>query len=113
VTTSPLPPDESPDGSSDESPATSPGDDLRPSDPVLVRRQRIASLTSIGQRVGYALYALAAVGFFAGFFVTDYPAWLSTGIVACLIIGSVVLAPSIVFAFAVKAAYRADRDDDW
>jgi hypothetical protein len=31
----------------------------------------------------------------------------------CLIAGSVVLAPAIVFAYAVKAADRADRDNDW
>jgi hypothetical protein len=84
-----------------------------PEDPVLARRRRIAGLTTVGQRLGYALYALAAIGFFAGFFVTDYPGWLTTAIIGCLLVGSAVLAPSIVFAFAVRAADRADRDDDW
>jgi hypothetical protein len=97
----------------DQSPERQPSGGLPATDPVLVRRQRIAGLTSAGQRIGYALYGLAAVGFFAGFFVTDYPSWLTTGIVACLLVGSVVLAPSIVFAFAVRAADRADREGDW
>lgn len=81
-------------------------------DPVLVRRRRIAAITTAGQRLGYLLYALAAVGFFTGL-VVGYAPWLVTGIVACLLAGSVVLAPAIVFSFAVRAADRADRDDDW
>jgi hypothetical protein len=31
-------------------------------------------------------------------------------IVACLVVGSIVLAPAIVFAYAVKAADREDRE---
>jgi len=45
--------------------------------------------------------------------VWGYASWLVTAIVACLLVGSVVLAPAIVFSYAVKAADRADRDDDW
>jgi hypothetical protein len=90
-----------------------PADSPPPEDPVLVRRQRIASLTAIGQRLGYALYTVAAIGFFAGFFITDFPSWLTSLIVGCLLVGSAVLAPAIVFSFAVRAADRADRDDDW
>lgn len=83
-----------------------------PVDPVLARRRRIGRLTQTGQRVGYTLYLAAAVGFFAGL-VWGYASWLVTAIVACLLVGSVVLAPAIVFSYAVKAADRADRDDDW
>jgi hypothetical protein len=35
-------------------------------DPVLVRRARIARAVSIGQRLGYALYLVATIGFFVG-----------------------------------------------
>lgn len=81
-------------------------------DPVLARRRRIAAITTAGQRLGYLLYGLAAIGFFTGLAV-GYAPWLVTAIVACLIAGSVVLAPAIVFGYAVRAADRADREDDW
>ena len=83
-----------------------------PDDPVLARRRRIATITTAGQRLGYLLYGLAAVGFFVGL-ATGYQPWMVTAIVACLLAGSVVLAPAIVFGYAVRAADRADRDDDW
>lgn len=81
-------------------------------DPVLARRRRIAAITTAGQRLGYLLYGLAAVGFFGGLAV-GYAPWLVTAIVACLLAGSVVLAPAIVFGYAVRAADRADREGDW
>ncbi len=80
-----------------------------PADPVLARRARIARLVDVGKRLGYGLYALAIVGFVAGL-VARYTEALTTGIVACLLVGSVVLAPSIVFGYAVKAADREDRE---
>lgn len=79
---------------------------------MLAKRRRIGRLTKAGQRVGYTLYLVATVGFFVGL-VTGYASWLVTVIIASLLVGSVVLAPAIVFSYAVKAAYRADRDDDW
>jgi hypothetical protein len=79
-----------------------------PTDPVLVRRARIARLVSIGQRVGYGLFGLAMVLFFVGLFGT-YTSTLTNAIVACLLVGSFVLAPAIVFGYAVKAAEREDQ----
>ena len=78
-------------------------------DPVLARRARIARLTELGQRIGYALFGLAIVVFVIGF-VVGYSDFLVTVIVASLGIGSVVLAPAIVFGYAVKAAEREDRE---
>ena len=74
-------------------------------DPVLVRRARIARLVTIGQRVGYALFAIAIVAFFVGL-ATEYSPGLVRVIVGCLLVGSAVLAPAIVFGYAVKAAER-------
>jgi hypothetical protein len=78
-------------------------------DPVLVKRARIAKLVEIGQRVGYALFGLAIVLFFVGFF-TDFSSTMTSSIVACLVIGSLILAPAIVFAYGVKAAETEDRE---
>jgi hypothetical protein len=78
-------------------------------DPVLARRARIARLTELGQRVGYALFGLAIVVFVVGF-VAGYSDFLVAVIVTSLVVGSVVLAPAIVFGYAVKAAEREDRE---
>jgi hypothetical protein len=88
-------------------PRPDPGDD-----PVLAKRARIARWVDLGQKVGYGLFAVAVVSFLVGF-VVGLEQWVITLIIVCMLIGSVVLAPAIVFGYAVKAADRADRDGDW
>ena len=78
-------------------------------DPVLARRARIARLTELGQRVGYGLFGIAIVVFVIGF-VVGYSDLLVAIIVGSLGVGSAVLAPAIVFGYAVKAAEREDRE---
>ena len=78
-------------------------------DPVLLRRARIARVAELGQRVGYGLFGLAIVLFVVGF-VAGYSDLLVVLIVASLGVGSAVLAPAIVFGYAVKAAEREDRE---
>lgn len=82
------------------------------SDPVLVRRAKIARWVSLGLRSGYGLFALAVVLFFAGI-VFGFAGPLTAIITFCLIVGSFILAPAIVFQYAVKAADRADREGSW
>lgn len=81
-------------------------------DPVVARRRRIERWVNLGQRVGYALFAVAVVAFVVGF-VVGLEDWLVTAIVACIVVGSIVLAPAIVFGYAVRAADRADREGSW
>lgn len=80
-----------------------------PPDPTLARRARIARLTEVGQRLGYALFGVAiaafAIGAAAGFATVEIVI-----VVGCLVAGSAVLAPAIVFGYAVKAAEREDRE---
>jgi hypothetical protein len=78
-------------------------------DPVRAKRARVAKLVEVGQRVGYGLFLLAIVLFVYGF-VAGYTGAITSVIVAALLIGSVVLAPAIVFGYAVKAAEREDRE---
>jgi len=81
-------------------------------DPVVQKRAQVAHLVSVGQRTGYALFALFAVLVVVAF-ITSFPSTVTTAATVCLILGSVILAPAIVFGYAVKAADRADRDHDW
>ncbi len=76
-------------------------------DPVREKRARIAKLVSLGLAAGYGLFALAMVLFVIGL-VVGYTDPLVQVIVLSLVIGSIVLAPAIVFNYAVRAA---DRDD--
>ena len=83
-----------------------------PADPVLARRRRLARWAATGRRAGYGLYGLSlaafAVGLAAGF--TTVPANIAT---VALLAGSVLLLPSIIIGYGVKAADRADREHDW
>jgi hypothetical protein len=82
------------------------------SDPILQSRARVARWVSLGLRSGYGLFALALV-LFAVALATDFTPLLGGALTFCLIAGSIVLAPAIVFSYAVKAANRADRDGSW
>jgi hypothetical protein len=78
-------------------------------DPVLVRRRRIGRLVDVGQKVGYGLFGFAIAAFAWGLAT----AWSETAtvlVIGSLAIGSVVLAPSIVLGYAVKAADREDQE---
>lgn len=77
-------------------------------DPILVKRARIARAVSVGQRVGYSLFGLSVVLFFIGL-VAGYTQALTNVIVGCLLVGSLILAPAIVFGYAVKAAERDEQ----
>lgn len=77
-------------------------------DPVRERRARIAKLVEHGQRVGYSLFGIAMVAFVVGFFA-GFDGVPGPLVVACIVLGSLVLAPAIVFGYAVKAAEREDR----
>jgi hypothetical protein len=83
-----------------------------PADPVLARRAQVARLVSLGQRAGYALLAAFCVLVIIGF-PTGFPAGVTTAAIVCIVLGSIVLAPAIVFSYAVKAAEREDREGDW
>jgi hypothetical protein len=78
-------------------------------DPIREQRARIAKLVEVGQRVGYGLFAVAIVAFVIGF-IADFTGPVVSLIVFCLVAGSIILAPAIVFGYAVKAAEREDRE---
>jgi hypothetical protein len=81
---------------------------LEPVDPVVARRTQVAHLSQLGKRLGYGLYGLAVLAFVVGITgrFTDLIAALTVG---ALGLGSIVLLPSIVLGYAVRAAEREDR----
>lgn len=85
-------------------------DTTPPSDPVLVRRERIRRLCDAGKRLGYSCFA-AAVVLFVVAFIVQFPSWLVTVIIACMVVGSLVLPPAIVLGYGIKAADAEDRGE--
>lgn len=81
-------------------------------DPIRAERAKVADLVSKGLRLGSGFYVVASVIFFIGY-MTGFTSTMVTLIIAFLILGSVLLAPAMVFNYGVKAANRADRDDSW
>ena len=79
-------------------------------DPVRERRALISRINDIANRLGYALFGIAMVCFLIAFFV-GFKGPLVTAVPACLIAGSILLAPSIVIGYAVKAAERDDFEN--
>ena len=80
------------------------------SDPVVVRRARIARWVGLAKRVGYGLLLLAIVAF-AVAAIAGFPSGLVTVTVVALIAACVVLPVPIVIGYGLRAAEREDRDE--
>ena len=77
-------------------------------DSLLSKRRLVSRFVKIGKRIGYSLWLVAIILFFA-LFTTDFDGPLVTVVITTLIVGSVILLPSIVLSYAVRAAEREDR----
>jgi hypothetical protein len=78
-------------------------------DPVRARRARVARWTRVANRAGYVLLSVALALFFVAL-ATGFSATMATLVIAALVAAFVLLAPSIVLGYAVKAAEREDRE---
>jgi hypothetical protein len=78
-----------------------------PIDPVLARRAQIARWTVLANRIGYLLLALS-VALFVIAFAVGFSSTMATLVVVSMVVSFVLLVPSIILGYAVKAA---DRDD--
>jgi hypothetical protein len=78
-------------------------------DPVRARRAQIARWSLLANRIGYLLFGLA-IALFVIAFAISFNGTMVTLITICLVVGSILLAPSIVIGYAVKAAEREDRE---
>lgn len=78
-------------------------------DPVRARRARVAHWTLLANRIGYLFLALA-IAVFVIAFVVGFNSTMASIVVTTLVISFVLLAPSIILGYAVKAAEREDRE---
>jgi hypothetical protein len=77
-------------------------------DPVRARRAQIARWTKLANRAGYLLLGVAVVLFFVAL-ATGFTSTMAGLVIAALVAACVLLAPSIVLGYAIKAAERDDR----
>ena len=80
-----------------------------PDDPIRRRRAQVARWTSIANRTGYVLLLVAIVLFFVALAV-GFSGPMATLVLIALLAACVLLAPTIVLGYAVKAAERDDRE---
>jgi hypothetical protein len=78
-------------------------------DPVRIRRAQVAKYTLLANRVGYLLYA-GTIACFVFAFALGFNSTMVGIMTFGLVAGSILLAPSIVLGYAVKAAEREDRE---
>ncbi len=69
----------------------------------------MAKWTLLANRVGYLFVALAMALFIIAFAV-GFSAVMANLVIISFVIGCVLLAPSIIVGYAVKAAERDDRE---
>lgn len=89
-----------------------PDDADRSIDPVRARRRRVAHWTLLANRIGYLVLALAVTLFLLAFLFGFTPV-MATLIITTMVVSFVLLAPSIVLGYAVKAAEREDVEQGW
>ncbi|MCS5688371.1 MAG: hypothetical protein VX983_01630 [Actinomycetota bacterium] len=78
------------------------------SDPVIRSRERIRALAGAGRRFGYGCFLVALTVFVTAYYLGSSTLWNSLT-VALLLTGSLVLAPAIIFGYAVNAAEREEQ----
>lgn len=78
-------------------------------DPVRVRRAQVAKWTLLANRVGY-LFVAFSMALFVIAFAIGFSAIMANLVIISFVIGCVLLAPSIIVGYAVKAAERDDRE---
>jgi hypothetical protein len=80
-----------------------------PPDPVRVRRAQVARWTTLANRAGYVLLGVTMALFFIALAI-GFSGTMATLVIVTLVAACVLLAPSIVLGYAVKAAERDDRE---
>jgi heme/copper-type cytochrome/quinol oxidase subunit 3 len=78
-------------------------------DPVRAKRAQVAKWTLLANRIGYLFVALAMALFVIAFAV-GFSSTMANLVIISFVIGCVLLAPSIIVGYAVKAAERDDRE---
>ena len=86
---------------------TSPND----SNSLAMRRQRASLIANTGRKIGYSIFFLSLIVFAIGLTV-EFNDLVAKTLTVLLIVGSIVLAPSILLHYAVRGAEREEKEQN-
>ena len=86
---------------------TSPND----SNSLAMRRQQASLIANTGRKIGYSIFFLSLIVFAIGLTV-EFNDVVAKTLTVLLIVGSIVLAPSILLHYAVRGAEREEKEQN-
>jgi len=79
------------------------------SNSLAMRRKQASLIANTGRKIGYSIFLLALIIFTIGFTV-EFNNLVAKTLTVLLIVGSIVLAPSILLHYAVRGAEREEKE---
>ena len=79
------------------------------SNSLAIRRKQASLIANTGRKIGYSIFFLALIIFAIGFTV-EFNNLVAKTLTVLLIVGSIVLAPSILLHYAVRGAEREEKE---
>ena len=79
------------------------------SESLAMRRERASLIANTGRRIGYSIFFLSLIIFVIGFTV-EFNNLVAKTLTVLLIVGSIILAPSILLHYAVRGAEREEKE---
>ena len=78
---------------------------------LLIRRQQASLIANTGRKIGYSIFFLSLIIFAIGLTV-EFNNLIARTLTVLLILGSIVLAPSILLHYAVRGAEREEKEQN-
>ena len=79
------------------------------SESLAMRREQASLIANTGRRIGYSIFFLSLIIFVIGFTV-EFNNLVAKTLTVLLIVGSIILAPSILLHYAVRGAEREEKE---
>ncbi len=81
------------------------------SNSLAIRRKQASLIANTGRKIGYSIFFLALIIFAIGFTV-EFNNLVAKTLTVLLVVGSIVLAPSILLHYAVRGAEREEKEQN-
>ena len=81
------------------------------SNSLMLRRQQASLIANTGRKIGYSSFFLSLIIFAIGLTV-EFNNLVARTLTVLLIMGSIVLAPSILLHYAVRGAEREEKEQN-
>ena len=81
------------------------------SNSLMLRRQQASLIANTGRKIGYSIFFLSLIIFTIGLTI-EFNNLVARTLTVLLILGSIVLAPSILLHYAVRGAEREEREQN-